>query len=34
MEDVLCGGLKLTEWRPELIEELLAYLKPTNARLI
>ncbi|KAK9508348.1 hypothetical protein O3M35_005934 [Rhynocoris fuscipes] len=33
MEDVLCGGLKLTEWKPELIEEILDNLNPCNSRV-
>lgn len=32
MEDVLAGGYKLTEWKPDLINELLGYLSPENVR--
>lgn len=32
-EDVLVGPYKLVDWRPELIEEILCYLRPDNVRV-
>ncbi|KAF6207664.1 hypothetical protein GE061_016111 [Apolygus lucorum] len=32
-EDVLFGSYKLTDWRPDLITELLGYLRPDNVRV-
>ena len=32
MEDVLSGYYVLSEWKPELIEEVMEYIKPNNIR--
>lgn len=32
MEDVLAGGYKITEWRPDMINQLLEHLCPENTR--
>ncbi|CAH1389545.1 unnamed protein product [Nezara viridula] len=34
MEDVLAGGYKITEWRPDMINELLEHLCPENTRSV
>lgn len=34
LEETLTGPYFLTEWRPELIELVLDYLKPSNVRLV